>query len=73
MEPDLWVDEHWMRDDGTIETLVEFAREGVDPQVGSTVLVGNGEDPPRAAKVIERTRDGVVVLRYEQSGNALSA
>lgn len=74
MEPDLWVDDHNLSEDGTVTTLAEYAKPGVDPQVGQILMVGDGEGETRPARVIERTRDGLVVLRYvERENNSLSA
>ncbi|MGH9063017.1 MAG: hypothetical protein ACRD0L_03425 [Acidimicrobiales bacterium] len=64
-EPDLWADDHMTDVDGTVTTLVEHARAGVDPQVGQLLMVGDGEQALRPARVIERTRDGFVVVRFE--------
>jgi hypothetical protein len=74
MQPDLWVDDHNLNEDGTVTTLAEYARPGVDPQVDQVLLVGDGEGDPRPARVIERTRDGLVVLRLlGRSDTSLSA
>jgi hypothetical protein len=68
MEPSeygIWVDDHTIDDDGNILALVKHARVGVDPQVGNVFLVGDGEQTPFPARVIERTRDGLVLLAGE--------
>ena len=67
MEIDLWIDDHTTDEDGTVTTLAEYSRSGVDPQVGQVLLVGDGEQDPRPARVIERTRDGLVVIRFQDS------
>jgi hypothetical protein len=64
-EYEIWVDDHNIDDDGNIVALARHARPGVDPQVGKVFAVGDGEQTPFPATVIERTRDGVIVLRAE--------
>lgn len=68
MEPSeykIWVDDHNIDDDGHIVALVRHARAGDDPQVGKVFMVGDGEQTPFAAIVIERTPEGRVILRAE--------
>ncbi len=60
-----WVDDHNVDDDGNTVGLVRHARPGVDPQVGKSFLVGDGEQEPFRATVIERTRDGLITLRAD--------
>lgn len=62
---EIWVDDHTIDDDGNIIALVRHARAGVDPQVGRLFMVGDGEQTPFPARVIERTREGLVILRAE--------
>ncbi len=59
---EIWVDDHMIDDDGNIIALVKHARPGVDPQVGNVFMVGDGEQKPFPARVIERTRHGLVIL-----------
>ena len=59
---EIWVDDHTIDDDGNIIALVKHARPGVDPQVGNVFMVGDGEQKPFPARVIERTRHGLVIL-----------
>ncbi len=62
---EIWVDDHTIDDDGNIIGLVKHARGGVDPQVGMVFMVGDGEQTPFPARVIERTRNGLVILAAE--------
>ncbi len=64
-EYEIWVDDHNIDDDGNIVGIVRHAKAGVDPQVGKVFMVGDGEQTPFAATVIERTREGLVILRAE--------
>ena len=64
---EIWVDDHTIDDDGNIIALVKHARPGVDPQVGKVFMVGDGEQTPFPARVIERTRDGLVILAAEDN------
>lgn len=71
---DIWVDDHSIDDDGNILTLARFARPGIDPHVGKVYWVGDGEQTPFAAKVIEHTRDGIIVLQaQDDAASALPA
>jgi hypothetical protein len=71
---ELWVDDHTIDDDGDIVTLAKYARPGIDAEVGSVVLVGDGEQVPFPARVIARTGDGVVTVRaVEDPASALRA
>jgi hypothetical protein len=71
---DLWVDDHTIDDDGNIVTLAKYARAGVDPEVGKVFLVGDGEQTPFRARVLQRTDEGLVVLRaLDDPANALPA
>lgn len=67
---DLWVDDHNVNDDGTVTTLADYASPGIDPQVGQVLRVGDGEARPQLARVVERTRDGLVVLRMMDASDA---
>ncbi len=71
---ELWVDDHTIDDDGNIVTLAKYARAGVEPEVGKVFLVGDGEQTPFRARVVERTGDGLVVLRaLDDPASALPA
>ncbi|HEX3621329.1 MAG TPA: hypothetical protein VHT97_03340 [Acidimicrobiales bacterium] len=71
---DLWVDDHTIDDDGNIVTLAKYARAGVEPEVGKVFLVGDGEQTPFRARVLQRTDEGLVVLRaLDDPANALPA
>jgi len=60
---ELWVDDHTIDDEGNIVTLARYAGAGIEPEVGKVFLVGDGEETPFRARVVERTGDGIVVLR----------
>ena len=62
---DIWVDDHNIDDDSNIIGLVKHARAGVDPHAGKVFMVGDDEQTPLPATVIERTREGIVILRAE--------
>lgn len=66
MEPadyQIWVDDHHINDDGDIVALARHARTGVEPEVGESYLVGDGDQTPFRAQVIDLGDDGVVILR----------
>lgn len=68
---DIWVDDHNIDYDGHIIGLVKHARAGVVPQVGKVFMVGDGEQEPFPARVIERTRDGLLILSAVPDGHAV--
>jgi len=68
---EIWVDDHNIDDDGNIVGLVRHAGRDVDPQVGKSFLVGDGEQEPFRATVIERTRDGLITLRADDEPSPL--
>lgn len=68
---EIWVDDHNIDDDGNIVALARHARPGVDPQVGKVFTVGDGEQTPFPATVIERTRGGLIILRAEDGESDL--
>ena len=66
MEPadyQIWVDDHNIDDDGDIVALARHARPGIEPEVGEVYLVGDGEQAPLRARLIDAGGDGVVILR----------
>lgn len=72
-EYEIWVDDHNIDDDGNIVGLVRHARDSVDPQVAKRFMVGDGEQAPFPATVIERIREGLIILRAEDGAARIIA
>ena len=69
------MDDHTVDDNGNMASLVKYARTGIDPEVDKGAprrrLVSRPLSEPR---VLERTSDGLVVLRtLDEPASALPA
>ena len=60
---ELWVDDHCEYEPGVVHAHLRHARIPMDPQQGDYLIVGDDEDPPLIAEVLERSASGRLRLR----------
>jgi hypothetical protein len=65
---DAWVDFNGVNDAGWVETLVSYARPGLDLEIGAHVVVGDDEGTVCEGTIIGN--DGAVLRIALETGNA---